>query len=459
MPEEVDLVVIGSGQGGVPLAVDAAESGQRVVLFERDKLGGSCVNYGCTPSKAFLASAHNAGRARLAKSLGVEADVRVDQRAVMQRVRRIVADWHDGIAPKLEKAGVEIILGSASFIGERTVRGGNREIRGARVVIDTGTTAAMPPIEGLADVPYFTNHNFFDQETLPARLIVIGGGYIGLELGQGAHRLGSRVTVLTPAERVMEREEPDASAVLQTSFGRDGVTLRFEARAKRIAHDGKTYRVELSDGGTFEGEGVLVATGRTPNTSDLNAAASGVELERGYVKADDFLQTTCPGVYALGDVAGQPAFTHVSWEDFRRLKSTFAGKPRKRDDRVLSYSTFTEPQLARTGLTEEEAKNKGIAARSVTLQLAEVARGAEWDLELGFYRLVVDTSNDRIVGATMVGYEAGELVHVLAFAIELGATWRQLDDFVGIHPTFGEGLPSLARLFENLGHERYMQRP
>jgi pyruvate/2-oxoglutarate dehydrogenase complex dihydrolipoamide dehydrogenase (E3) component len=457
--EEVDLIVIGSGQGGVPLAVDAAKEGKRVVLFEREKLGGSCVNYGCTPSKAFLASAHNAGRARLAKSLGIHAEVAVDQRAVMQRVRRVVADWHDGIAPKLGKAGVEIVRASASFSGKRTVRGGGRELRAERVVIDTGTTAAAPPIGGLADIPYLTNHNFFDLETLPERLIVVGGGYIGLELGQGAHRLGSRVTVVTPEDRVMEREEPDASAALQTSFERDGIAMRFKASAQRVARDGRTYRVELSDGGRLEADGLLVATGRTPNTSDLNAAASGIELERGYVKTDDFLQTTCPGVYALGDVAGQPAFTHVSWEDFRRLKSTFAGKPRKRDDRVLSYSTFTEPQLARTGLTEAEAKKRGIAALSVTLKLEDVARGAEWDLELGFYRLVVDTSNHKIVGATLVGYEAGELVHVLGFAIELGATWRQLDDFVAIHPTFGEGLPSLARLLEDQGAERYMQRP
>jgi dihydrolipoamide dehydrogenase len=446
--EDVDLVVIGSGQGGVPLACDAARNGQRVVLFERDKLGGSCVNYGCTPSKAFLASAHNAGRARLARNLGVHAEVRVDQRAVMERVRKTIADWHDGIAPKLENSGVEVVCASASFAGERVVRGGGRELRAKRIVIDTGTSAAKPPIEGLDAIPYLTNHNFFDQETLPERLIVVGGGYIGLELGQGAHRLGSRVTVVTPSDRVMEREEPDASATLRTSFERDGMTLRFNAKAQRVSHDGNTYRVELSDGETVEAEGLLVAVGRTPNTADLNAAASGVELERGFVKVDDFLQTTCGDVYALGDVAGQPAFTHVSWEDHRRLKATFAGKPRRRDDRVLSYSTFTEPQLARTGLTEDEAKKRGIPARSVTLKLEDVARGAEWDLELGFYRLVVDTSNERIVGATLVGYEAGELVHVIAFAIELGATWRQLDAFMAIHPTFGEGLPSLARLLE-----------
>jgi dihydrolipoamide dehydrogenase len=447
--EEADLIVIGSGQGGVPLAVDFARAGKRVVLFERGELGGTCVNYGCTPSKAFLASAHNAGRARLAASLGVHADVRVDQRAVMERVRRVRAGWHDGIGPKLQKAGVDLVHANAAFSGERTVRGGGREIRATTVLIDTGASAAIPPIAGIADVPYLTNATFFDLDVLPERLIVVGAGYIGLELGQGAQRLGSHVTIVHGKDRVMEREEADASAVIRTSFERDGVAFRFDAAATSVTHDGASFRVTLADGSTLEGDGLLLATGRKPNTSDLATDASRVALAgNGTVVVDDYLRTTCPGVFAIGDVAGQPAFTHVSWEDFRRVRSTLAGTPRRRDDRVLSYCTFTEPQLARTGLTEEQAKAEGMAVRAVTLQLEDVARGAEWDLELGFYRLVVDANNDKILGATMVGYEAGELIHVLGFAIELGATWRDLDAFVGIHPTFGEGLPSLARLLE-----------
>jgi len=447
--DQVDLIVIGSGQGGVPLAVDRAKKGQRVVLFERGELGGSCVNYGCTPSKTLLAAAHNAGRARLAKPLGISVAVTVDQRAVFERVRSVRADWNEGIAPKLEKAGVEIVRASAAFTAERTVRGGEREVRGKTVVIDTGTSPAVPPIDGLADVPYLTNRTFFDQTELPRRLLVIGGGYIGLELGQGARRLGSDVTIVHGNAHVMEREEPDASECVRTGLERDGVVFKMGVAAKRVERTNGVIRVTLSSGETVDGDGLLVATGRTPNTSDLAVEKSGVELAKGgFIRVDDYLRTTCDGVFALGDVAGQPAFTHVSWEDFRRIRSTLDGTPRKRDDRVLSYSTFTEPQLARTGFTEAEAKAKGIDARSVTLQLADTARGAEWDLELGFYRLVIDAESDRIVGATLVGYEAGELVHVLGLAIQLGATWRNLDDFVGIHPTFGEALPSLARLFE-----------
>jgi dihydrolipoamide dehydrogenase len=447
--EEVDLIVIGSGQGGVPLAIDFAKAGKRVVLFERGELGGTCVNSGCTPSKAFLASAHNAGRARLAASLGIHAEVRVDQRAVMARVRRVRAVWRDGIGPKLQTAGVEVAFASAAFSGERTVRGGGREIRATTVVIDTGASAAIPAIDGISKVPYLTNATFFDLEVLPERLTVIGAGYIGLELGQGAQRLGSKVTIVHGEDRVMEREEPDASAVIRSAFERDGIAFRFNARATSVAHAGSTFRVALADGSTLESDGLLIATGRHANSADLATENSNVTLAKnGTVVVDEYLRTTCPGVYAIGDVAGQPAFTHVSWEDFRRIRSTLAGTPRRRDDRVLSYSTFTEPQLARTGLTEDEAKVKGLEVRAVTLQLADVARGAEWDLEAGFYRLVVDARSDKILGATMVGYETAELVHAIGFAIELGATWRNLDAFVGIHPTFGEGLPSLARLLE-----------
>ena len=450
MADEVDLIVIGSGQGGVPLAAEFGKAGKRVVLFERERLGGTCVNFGCTPSKAFLASAHAAGRARLAGDrLGVHCDVHVDQRAVMQRVRAVRDEWHAGVGPRLERAGGEVVLADAAFTGERTVRGGEREVRANVVVIDTGTSPAIPPIPGLDGVPYLTNKTFFDQETLPARLIVLGGGYVGLELGQGAQRLGSAVTIVEGGARLMAREEADAADVLRTSLERDGVQLELGAHASAIAYDGSTYRVTLASGEVIEGDGLLIATGRTPNTSGLGLERSGIATtQSGTVQVDEHLESTCAGVYAIGEAAGQPAFTHVAWEDYRRLASTLAGTPRRRDDRVLSYSTFTEPQLGRTGRTEAEARAAGIDARTVTLQLSEVARGVEWDLELGFFRLVVDNANGKMIGATFVGYEAGEIVQVVGFAIQLGATGRQLDDFVAIHPTFGEGLPSLARLLE-----------
>jgi dihydrolipoamide dehydrogenase len=448
MPEDVDLIVIGSGQGGKPLAEAYANEGKHVVLFERDRIGGTCVNYGCTPSKAFLAAAHNAGRARQAGPLGIHAAVRVDQRAVMQRVRKVRDEWHDGAEKRVLDAKIDLIRATGSFSNVRTVSGGGREVRAPHVVIDTGLRALLPPIAGLAGTPYLTNETWFDQESLAPRTIVVGGGYVGLELGQGAQRLGSAVTIVHSRACVMDAEEADASAVIEESLRADGIALELSARADSVVHANGVFRLTLAGGKTLEAEALLIATGRTPNTEDLAVERAGIALtSRGYIKVDDYLQTACPGVYALGDVAGQPAFTHVSWEDFRRLRSTFAGTPRRRDDRVLSYSTFTEPQLARTGLTVAQALAKGIDARAHKLPLSDVARGVEWNLERGFFRLVVGP-DDKILGATFVGYEAGEIVHTIAFGIERGATWRDLDDFMGIHPTFGEGLPSLARLFE-----------
>lgn len=446
--EQVDLIVIGAGQGGVPLAVAHAKAGKRVVLFERDKLGGSCVNYGCTPSKAFLASAHNAGRARLAAPLGIHVDVRVDQCAVMTRVRSIRDDWHDGVEKRVAASGIDVVHASAAFSGERTVTGGGRDVMATTVVIDTGTRPLVPPIAGLADVPYLTNLTWFDLSELPARLIVIGGGYIGLELGQGAQRLGSAVTIVHASDHILDREERDASETVRAGLEADGVRFELGARATSVSYRDGVFALVLASGKVLEGEGLLVCTGRVPNTTELRPEASGIDCARGgFIAVDAHLKTTCDGVYAIGDVAGQPAFTHVSWEDYRRLESTFAGTPRTRDDRVLSYSTFTEPQLARTGLTLADARAHGIAASARTLPLEDVARGAEWNLERGFMRLVVDDATAKIIGATFVGYEMGEIIHAIGLAIELGATWRDLDRFVGIHPTFGEGLPSVARLF------------
>jgi dihydrolipoamide dehydrogenase len=452
MPEEVDLIVIGSGQGGVPLARTYASAGKRVVLFERSLVGGTCVNNGCTPSKAFLAAAHNAGRARRAAPLGIHAALDIDVPAVMTRVRSVRDDWHASSEKSLADHHVDLVRAFAAFSGKRTVAGGGREVRAPHVVIDTGGTPFVPPIEGLAGTPYLTNLNFFEQATLPPRLIVLGGGYIGLELGQGSQRLGSAVTIVNGSARLMDREESDASDAIAKSLQTDGARIEYDAKAVAVHHDGSVFAMTLGDGRVLEAEGLLVATGRRPNTADLAPEQSGIALEKnGTVRVDDYLQTTCPGVYALGDVAGQPAFTHVAWEDHRRLRSTFAGTPRRRDDRVLSYSTFTEPQLARTGLNEAEARAKGIACDVRTLQLTDTARGEEWNLTEGFYRLVVERESGKMLGATLVGYEAGELVHTIAFAIQLGATWRDLDDFMGIHPTFGESLPSLARLFEARG--------
>ncbi len=447
--EDADLVVIGSGQGGVPLAATLAARGQRVVLFDGGALGGTCINVGCTPSKTLLASAHGAGRARAAAAIGIHAEVTVDGRAVFERVRSIRQRWSEGVGKRLADAGVDLVASNAQFVGERQVQGGGRTVRGRVVVIDTGGTPAAPPIPGLDGTPFLTSDSFFDLVDLPRRLAVIGGGYVGLELGQGARRLGSEVTIVHAADRILEREEPDATAVLSEALLADGVVLELEARTDSVRFADGAFELALAGGKHVVADALLVATGRRPRTASLNLGASGIVCTKaGYVDVDDYLQTACPNVYAIGDVAGQPAFTHVVWEDHRRILSTLAGVPRKRDDRVLSYTTFTEPQLARTGLTADQARQKGIQPRAVTFGLSNVARAVEWNLEQGFFRLVVDGANDHIVGATFVGYEAGELIHVIVALIEAGATWQVLARSMHIHPTFAEGLPQLARLLE-----------
>ena len=446
--EQVDVIIIGSGQGGVPLAADLASEGQRVVLFERDRLGGSCVNYGCHPSKLFLASAHAAARARRAARLGVHAEVRVDFPAVMQRVRRVRDQMSSGVARRLERAGVRVVRAEARFTGERTVEGGGVTVTAPLVIINTGTSPAVPPIPGLENTPYLTNLTFFELTELPARTLVLGGGYVGLELGQGLAQLGSEVHVIEMAERILPTEEPEVSETLQSALEADGVRFHLGARAERVAHENGRFTVALSNGQVLEGEALLVATGRRPNTPALNAPAAGIELDaRGFIKVDDRFRTTAEGVYAIGDVTGQPAFTHVSWEDYRRLMAVLRGEDRHRGDRVLGYVAFTEPQLGRAGLTLEQAQSQGYKARAATLPMKHVARAIDLDETQGFFRLVIDEETERILGATFVGYEAGELVQLIMVLMEAKASWRVLEQSQLIHPTLAEGLPVLARKF------------
>jgi pyruvate/2-oxoglutarate dehydrogenase complex dihydrolipoamide dehydrogenase (E3) component len=445
--EIADTIVIGSGQGGVALAADFAKIGKNVVLFERDALGGSCINYGCTPSKAFLAAAHAAGRARQAAKLGIHAQVEVDFSAVMERVRSIRSQFNQGVKQRLERAGVRVVCAEAAFTGERTVSGGGVTVQAPIVVINTGTSSTIPNIPGLAGTPYLTNRNFFDLQTLPPRLLVIGGGYIGLELGQGLARLGSQTHSIVRGDRLLAQEEPEVSATLAEAFQQDGISLHFNVTVESVAHASDVFTLKLSNGAELQGEALLVVIGRKPNTDTLNVAAAGIELDRqGFVKIDDRFQTTCPGVYAIGDAAKQPAFTHVSWEDYRRLKAILSGEQRTRSDRVLGYAIYTEPQIGRVGITLEQAQQQGIDARCVTMPMAHIARAIEWGHELGFYRMVVDADTDKILGATLVGYETAELVHVFLSLMEAETTWQLLERSVHIHPTYGEALPSLARL-------------
>lgn len=448
MPK-VDAVVIGSGQGGVPLAVKLANRGEKVVLFERSRMGGSCINWGCTPSKAFLGSAHAAGRAREAAKLGVEVEVRVDFGKVMRRVREIRDSFTHGTEKRVAVENLDVVHAEASFTADGQVRGGGKSYSAPLIVIDTGSSPKAPPVAGLNEVPYLTDRNFWELDKLPERTLVIGGGFIGLELGQGLARLGSRVQIIEDASSLLSVEIPEVGEVLKGALERDGVVVHLGAKAIRAGHAGGVYRIELEDGKVLEGDALLVATGRKPNTEALNAPAAGIELdERGHIKVNARFESTRRGVYAIGEAAGQPAFTHVSWEDHRRLLAILNGEDRTRDDRVLGYAVFTEPQVGRVGMSLDEAKRKGYRALESVLQTADMARSIEWGHPPGFYRMVVDAESGLILGATLVGYEAGELVHVFMDLMEAGATWGVLEQAQHIHPAYAENLPTLARMFQ-----------
>jgi len=364
----------------------------------------------------------------------------------MDRVRAVRDEWMDGVEKRVAAARIRVVRAEASFAGERIVSAGGEQFEAPLILIDTGTSPIVPHVPGLAGTPYMTNLDFFDQRALPKRLLVMGGGYIGLELGQGMARCGSEVHVIDSNSRVLSREEPDASEALTQGLLADGITLHVGRKALEIRHDG-AFEMKLDDGSTLQADALLVAVGRRPNTDALKADKSGIAFDkRVFIGIDARFATSCEGVYAIGDVAGQPAFTHVSWEDHRRLEDILAGGVRTRDDRVLAYSTYTEPQVARVGMTVDEAKKTGRDVRAVTLPLAEIARATEWGQSIGFFRLVVDRHSEKILGATMVGYETAELIHIILAHMEAGSTWRVLERSVHVHPTYAEGLPSLARL-------------
>lgn len=447
--EHADAIVIGSGQGGVPLAVKLARQGQNVWLFERSALGGSCINYACIPSKAFLASAHAAAEARDAGRLGIHTDVRVDFPAVMDRVRGIVASDREHIGERLEDANVRLVQAEASFVDRRTVTGGGLTVQAPVVVINTGKSPVVPDIPGLADTPYITYANFWELTELPPRTLVLGGGYTGIELGQGLARLGSQVHIVERNERPISREESEVSQALREALEEDGVHFYLLSQAERVDYRDHLFYLTLQDGRKLQGEALLVAVGRRANTQGLRPEAGGIELdEQGQVTVDDHFRTTCEGVYAIADVAGQPQFTHVSWEDHRRLMAILNGEPRTRDDRVLGYAFFTEPQVGRAGLTLKQAEDKGYRARAVTRTIEYIARSRSLARDRGFYRMVIDEDTDRILGATLVSPNAGEVIHVFIAHMEAGSTWQTLHHSMHIHPTLCEGLPGLAGMLE-----------
>jgi len=446
---DVDAIVIGSGQAGVPLATRLAASGKKTVLAERSRLGGTCINYGCTPTKTMVASARAAHVARTAGRLGVHAEaVRIDLPAIVARKDAMVRQWREGVEGRIAAAGdrLRLVKGHARFTGEREIEVEGARYRGQIVVINTGVRPASPDVEGLAALPWLDNRRIMELTELPGHLIVLGGGYIGCEFAQMFRRFGSAVTVVQRGPHLLDREDPDVAEAVEGVFRSEGIELILDARVRLAAAQQRDLAIVLENGRKIAGSHILAAVGRRPNTDDLACERGNVALDaKGFVKVDDQYRTSAKGVYAVGDVTGGPQFTHTSWDDHRILFDLLMGRPaRSRSGRVIPSVVFTDPQVASVGLNEREAKARGVRHEVARMPFGSIARALETDEMAGILKLIIDPDSERILGANVVGAEGGELIHTFAALMQAGATARAIVDVEIAHPTFAEGLQSVA---------------
>lgn len=458
--EHFDLLVIGSGQAGNPLAAAFAAKGKRVAMVERGAVGGTCVNYGCTPTKAMVASAEVAELARRGAEFGVRVgEVAVDMAAVRDRKRAIVDKLRGSGEEALEK-NAELLRGEARFVGPKTVAvrmnegGGERTVSGDVVVIDTGLSPVLPKVEGIGDVPTLDNVSVMELDRVPGHLVVLGGGYIGIEFAQMFRRFGAEVTVVQHGPQLLEREDADVAERLTEILREDGITILLGAKATRVERGGAGVRLKVEVDGkeqVVEGTDLLVATGRKPNTEVLELGKAGVEIdEKGYVRVNDRLETTAAGVYAVGDVKGGPQFTHISYDDYRVLRENLleggarTGRFRTIKGRMVPYCVYTDPQLGRVGLSETEAKEQGRRYKVGRMEMSSVARAFETGQTRGTMKVLVDPETKEILGAAILGSDGGEVMSMIEIAMMGRLPYTALRDGIWAHPTFAE---SLNRLF------------
>jgi pyruvate/2-oxoglutarate dehydrogenase complex dihydrolipoamide dehydrogenase (E3) component len=445
-----DAIVIGSGQAGNPLSQKLADHGWTVALIEQAELGGTCVNTGCTPTKTMIASAQVAHYARHAETWGVRTGaVSVDLPRVVARKDQVVKQWRSGVERKVqERKNLHLHRGRARFVGPHQVRVGDEVLEGERICINTGTRPSIPTLGGLDRVDYLTNASIMELRELPEHLLVLGGGYVGLEFGQMFRRFGSQVTVVHQADQILPREDADVTKALQTALEGEGIRFILSARTTSVEkRDGRVV-LAVEAGGTSQtvsGSHLLVATGRRPNTDDMGLKEAGVEVDpRGFVRVNNRLETNVPGVWALGDVKGGPAFTHISYNDYQIVYANLIeGKSLSTDGRPVPYAVFTDPQLGRVGLTEKEARASGRRLKIGTMPAAWIARAIERGETAGLLKIVVDADSDRILGAATLCTEGGELVQLLGFVMLAGAPYTLLKGAIYIHPTLAEGFWTL----------------
>ncbi len=453
-PEQYDVIILGSGAGSKLAAWTLAGQGRRVAVIERKYIGGSCPNIACLPSKNVVHSAKVVSYFRRRKEFGINTDgFTVDMIGVRDRKRRMVANEIDAHLNNYRKSGAELILGSGRFIGPKTLQatlpdGTTRRLRGANVIIGTGTHAAMEPIPGLADARPLTHIEALELDEIPGHLLVIGGGYVGLELAQAMRRFGSGVSVIDRNDRLLHHEDDDVTDALRNLFDDEGINVILNARIKEISgRSGKAVRISIEQNGAekiLDGTHLLVATGRIPNTEGIGLELAGVETtDRGYVKVNERLETTALGVYAVGEVAGSPHFTHISADDFRVVLSSLNAGKRVTTGRQVPFCVFTDPELARVGLSEKEAKARSVPYRLFKIPMEAVLRTHTTSETRGFLKALVEPDGERILGFTAFGAEAGEIMGSVQIAMMAGLPYIALRDAVLAHPTLVEGLGPL----------------
>ena len=449
--ERFDVLVIGSGESGKQLTWNLAEAGHRTAVVERKYIGGSCPNIACLPSKNVIRSAKANWFARHGAEYGIETGrVSTDMKGVLNRKRKMVEGEVQGHLDRFKASGAELIRGEARFVAPKTVDvrlndGGRRTITGDRVFLDLGSRATIPELAGLAAAKPMTHVEALDLDHLPGHVIVLGRGYVGLELAQALRRFGSSVTVIERGSQIAAAEDADVAQVLLESFTSEGIEVLLDSHVQEVKGlSGQNVRViaETNSGQrTIEGTDLLVATGRTPNTQNIGLGSAGIQLdERGYIKVNERLETTAADVWAMGDCAGSPQFTHVAYDDFRVVRDNLSGGVRTTRDRLIPFCMFTDPELARVGLNETEARKRGIGYRLAKMPMTAVLRAVALGETRGLVKMLIDTQSDRILGFTALGVEGSEMMAAAQTAMVGGLPYTVLRDAIFTHPTTSEGL-------------------
>lgn len=460
--ESFDAIIIGSGQGGGPLAGAFAASGRRTALIEREHVGGTCINTGCTPTKTMIASGRVAWLARRAADYGVRTgEISIDMEVIRQRKRAIVEQFRSGSESRLRKTeGLELIEGQARFVGDRTIEvtmnaGGTRTLASETIVVNVGERPRPLEIDVPTDVTVHDSTSIMELDEVPGHLVVIGGGVIGLEFGQLFRRLGSDVTIVHRSGRLAGREDPDIADAIAGIFREDGIALELNASPVSIEREGDHLSIDIErrDGSAekLRATHVLAAAGRIPNTDTLDVERTGLELDkRGYIETDDRLATRVPGIYAIGDVRPGPKFTHISYDDFRILKANLIdGGSRSVSDRQVPYTVFIDPQLGRVGMSEQQAREAGVPYRIAKMPMRSVARALETDESRGMMKILVHAETDRIIGAAVLGIEGGEVMSMIEIAMMGDLPYTALRDGVFAHPNLSEALNNVFGSLED----------